>query len=73
MARITITIEDLPEGGVSVVSDPNFETMAMMDRSGHRLTSAHGYAISTLNHMRKVSKNNNEKDSLVKIPKLTRV
>lgn len=57
MAKIIITIEDNEiTGGVKVVSNPTFETMAMMDRSGAGLTSAHGYALAAINKIREVSK-----------------
>lgn len=58
MARATITIEDLSNGNVKVVSDPNFETLMSMDISGQHLTSAHGYLFSILNHVRTISKQN---------------
>lgn len=45
MAKVVITIEDKDNGKVSIVSDPSFETMAMMSNSGSELTSAHGYAL----------------------------
>lgn len=72
MAKITITITDLPEGGVSTVADPNFETIMKMAVSGENLTSAHAYAISALRHILGKSKELNEKDKLIKIPKLGR-
>ena len=68
MARIVITVEDKPNGGVSVTSDPNFETMMAMDLSGQTLTSAHGYAFSMLRHAREVSKE--QGDIIRKIPRL---
>lgn len=49
MARIVITIEDKPNGGVSVTSDPNVETIMAMDMSGAGWTSAHGLAMHVLN------------------------
>lgn len=56
MTKITITIEDLPDGKVSVKAEPNFEMMARMDASGHGLTSAHGYALRALNAIREASR-----------------
>jgi hypothetical protein len=56
MAKVTITIEDKEDGNVKVVSDPNFETLMMMDMSGHRLTNAHGYAMAALLRIRERSK-----------------
>lgn len=56
MAKITLTIEDLPGNKVKVVSDPNFETMMKMHVSGTPLTSAHGYALTAINAIRGESK-----------------
>lgn len=56
MAKVVITFEDRPEGGVKVVGEPNFETMMMMLQSGHSLTPAQGYAIFALNQVREESK-----------------
>lgn len=58
MAKVQITIEDLPDGKVKVVAEPNFETLMAMDISGSKLTAAHGYLFSTLNHITKLSKQN---------------
>jgi hypothetical protein len=65
MAKITITIEDSPDGNVRVVASPNFATMMQMEQSGHRLTSAHGYALLALNSIRNASK---QKDSRIIVP-----
>lgn len=56
MARITITVEDLAEGKVSIKSDPTFETMAKMVNAGHEISSAHGYALRMLREARALSK-----------------
>lgn len=58
MAKVTITIEDLPGPGnkVKIVAEPNFETMMKMDISGNILTSAHGYAVLALNSIRSAAK-----------------
>lgn len=56
MAKITIVIEDKPDNMVKVTCDPTFETMMQMTASGHSLTSAHGYALAALNHIRSESK-----------------
>lgn len=61
MAQVTITIEDLPNGGVKVVATPNLETMFKMLDSGNDLTASHGYAFTALNAIKKAS---NEKDPL---------
>ena len=56
MAKVVITIEDLPNGKVRTVCEPNFETMMKMKMSGGELTSAHGYAFQCLNAIREESK-----------------
>lgn len=56
MAKITIVIEDTPNGGVSCVATPNFETMMAMDMSGAGWTSAHGLAMFILNQVWKKHK-----------------
>lgn len=57
MAKITITIEDLPGNKVKVVSDPTFEQMAKIDLSGIAdLTSGHAYALLALRAIREESK-----------------
>lgn len=71
MAKVTITIEDKPGGGVAVTAEPNFATMMKMETSGHKLTSAHGYAMSALLHIRSKSKEQSSKLT-VAAPKLIR-
>lgn len=71
MAKITITIEDLPNGSVKVEATPNFETMMKLDISGNSLTSAHGYALFVLNQVRKKSKEFNP-NNLIQIPRIRR-
>lgn len=68
MAKITITIEDLPEGKVSIHTDPTFEKMAMMAKA-NAATSAHGYAMRCLNVCRLTSKSN-EKKTIIHLPRL---
>ena len=65
MARIVITIEDKPGNKVSITADPSMEQMFSMDRSGHDLTSAHGYAFRMLNEARRVSKEMNPTKILI--------
>lgn len=72
MAKVTVTIEDLDSGGVSVKADPDFATMMKMQASGSDLTSAHGYAMSALLHIRNKSKEQSGNKLIVKAPKLIR-
>ena len=54
MAKITLTIEDNPNGlTVKVTSDPSFSAMTERSFSGAGITHAEGYAISALLHLRK--------------------
>jgi hypothetical protein len=71
MAKITITIEDAPNGTVKVTSDPNMETVFKMIDSGHDLTAAHGYAFRALNQIRKDSQNTKEPSKIL-VPRLGR-
>ncbi len=56
MAKVTIIIEDTPNGMVAVKAEPNFETMMKKNMSGNSLTSAEGYAVSALLHVRLAAK-----------------
>lgn len=67
MAKVTITIEDLPNGKVRTISNPSFEIMARMAKS-EALTSAHGYAITALKAVQEAS--HQQGSLIVKIPKL---
>lgn len=49
MAKITITIEDLPNGRLKVACDPSAETMAKRIIGGEKSTSAHGLALAAIN------------------------
>lgn len=69
MAKVIITIEDIPEGKVKVVSDPSFEIMAKRTLSGHDLTAAHGYALRALNAITDAAK---QQRIITKLPKLRR-
>lgn len=70
MAKIVLTFEDGPNDTVKVVAEPSFETMMMMNRSGHELTSAHGYALCAINAVRRESKS--KERTKILIPKLGR-
>lgn len=64
MAKVTITIEDLPNGKVRCVSSPNFETMCRMAKA-EQLTSAHGLAIVALRNVHEAGR---EQGSILTIP-----
>ncbi len=71
MAKIIITVEDLPNGKVSVVANPSFETMCKIHVSGNTLTSAHGYAMTMMRVVRDVAKSQ-QKGIIVGIPRIGR-
>jgi hypothetical protein len=56
MAKVTITIEDRPDGRVSIKAQPNFETLMQKDMSGATWTSAEGMAVFILNRVFQHSK-----------------
>lgn len=72
MAKIVITIEDdFDKGEVRWVATPNFETMLSMEISGHQLTSAHAYAIQTMQILQAVKqKTKGQKSPILNLPKL---
>ena len=70
MAKVIITIEDLPNDEVSVIAQPNFETMMKMVVSGHEVTSAQGYAVNALNSIRKSAKE--EGRMKINVPRIER-
>lgn len=70
MAKVIIEIEDIGDNKVSVKATPNLETMFKMEESGHKLTSAHGYAFSAINKIREESKKN--EPTKILIPKYGR-
>lgn len=47
VAKITMTFEDMPDGSVDIVSDPDIDEMCRMElEDSPKITSAHGYAIA---------------------------
>jgi len=69
MAKITITLEDLPDGKVKLVVDPTIETFFKMDLSGHSFTPAQGYAVAAVNHVHRESKKQ-QGDIKILLPKV---
>lgn len=71
MAKVIITVEDRPNGLVSVRAEPNFEQMIKSKISGREVTSAEGYAMSALLHIRASAKQ--QKSTLgLTLPKIKR-
>lgn len=68
MAKIIITLEDLPEGKIKIVTEPPLKQIIEMDISGHSISPALGMAFKVLNDIRKESKNKGP--IIVQIPKL---
>lgn len=70
MAKIVLIIEDGPDGGVKITSNPSFEEMAKL-LGDRRMTSAHGYAICALRSVAEAS-NEMKRDGgrqIIKLPK----
>lgn len=55
MAKITITIEDTPERGVHIVSDPPLEQLQAMAAQPGKCSSAHGYAFAAMLAIHQIS------------------
>jgi len=73
MKKITITIEDKPEGGVSVKVDPKFEELAKAIDSGYAAGGAIVYALRAINAISTMNKQANSRISMpISIPDLLR-
>lgn len=68
---ITMTLKNLPNGGVEIQCSPSFEMMMNMIDSGHELTPAHGYLMAAANVIRTLARNKDE-NMIIKVPKLGR-
>lgn len=68
--KITITIEDMPDGTVKVVSNPTADHM-IIDVTEHRSTAAQGYALGMLNRAREMSRDISS-NLIVKVPRVGR-
>jgi len=67
MAKITITIQDIENGMVTIKSDPTMETMAKMFQDDG-LTAAHSFAVAAMMAMKKeamLPDQKKEKSSLI--------
>ena len=51
MAKVTITLEDQPNGTVKAVCDPSYESMAKAITGGHSTSNAFGLALKIANTM----------------------
>lgn len=56
MAKVIITIEDLPNGKVKTTFEPSIESLIKKTVSGHDYTSAEGYAMFVQRQIREISK-----------------
>ena len=70
MAKITITIEDLPVSGVSVTVDPTCETLIQKHISGNGMTGAEAYALYAARQLREEAKR--QGPSQIYIPRIGR-
>lgn len=49
MAKVTITLEDMPDGSVRSVMSPSGALIAKMIVSGEKTTKAHDFALAAIN------------------------
>jgi len=67
--KVTISIEDLPNGRVKTVTDPTYEMLLRkITQGGEGLSSAEGYAFYVLNQLKAESKRLGK--TQLKIPRL---
>lgn len=59
MAKVTITIEDLPNGRVKAVAEPNYEFLMKVTVNSEDLSPAQAYGVVALNAIRDASKGKN--------------
>lgn len=69
MAKITITIEDAPNGMVKTLATPPLSKLLTALAGGHELTAAEGYAAFVLNKLREESKNRSSKKLNILLPR----
>ena len=65
MAKVVITLEDLPQGGVKITSEPLAGLLMQKVATDHDISPAEGYAVQALNEIRKVSKKQGNKFGLL--------
>lgn len=56
MSKLVITIEDVPGGGVKIMSQPSNETLLMKINSGDGVTAAEAYALRAMRAIREDAK-----------------
>ena len=61
MAKVTITLEDLPGGKVEVVSTPSIDQIMSRGKSGHVISMAEDYALNVLNEVMGLAKKRGKK------------
>lgn len=69
MAKVTITIEDMPNGKVKVECKPKVEQMLGLLDNGTGLTAAEGYAFSALRKLLKDSDENDKEYKGIVVPR----
>lgn len=70
MSKITITIEDAPNGMVKTAVNPTCETLIKKFASGNQLTSAEAYALFVTRQLREESKR--QSPTRILIPRIGR-
>lgn len=69
--KVTITLEDQPNGSVKTTVDPSFETIMKGINAGVVLTSAEAYALFAIRMIREESKRRGP--STILVPRISRV
>lgn len=72
MAKVTITIEDMPENKVRVISTPSAETLLqkIASHGPESLTSSEAYTLFVLRQLREESKN--QRSTNIIVPRIGR-
>ena len=71
MAKVTITVEDKPNGHVKITVDPPVANlMQMVANRNVQLTAAEGYVLFAVRQMREESNNRKTQGLIVRIPRI---
>lgn len=69
MARVVIVLEDMPNGKVKIISNPEAEEIAQIIKSGNKTTPAQDYALLVRTLLLRITKKMNAKDAANQIVK----
>lgn len=70
MAKVVVTIEDMPGQMVRMTANPSFETMITAAKDGHEITAAQAYAMKAMRLMAEEAKSKRSKKTLIEIPRI---